>query len=91
MVWLTPPRAWCPRLKPVGLFEPSKVYFAGRVLHNNVMYQDAADGNRILNVNASILEAEIEYRRQFLAKEAGEANPISLRRLTNSAAALIRT
>ena len=26
----------------------------------------------ILNVNASILEAEIEYRRQFLAKEAGE-------------------
>ena len=36
------------------------------------MYQDPADGPSILNVNASILEAEIEYRRQFLAKEAGE-------------------
>ena len=47
---------------------------AGRVLHNNVMYQDPSEGPSILNVNASILEAEIEYRRQFLAKEAGEAH-----------------
>ena len=46
---------------------------AGRMMHNNFMYQDPADGPSILNVNASILEAEIEYRRQFLAKENGEA------------------
>ena len=45
---------------------------AGRLMHNNFMYQDPAEGPSILNVNAAILEAEIEYRRQFLAKAAGE-------------------
>ena len=45
---------------------------AGRLMHNNLMYQDPAEGPSILNVNSSILEAEIEYRRQFLAKAAGE-------------------
>ena len=45
---------------------------AGRLMHNNFMYQDPAEGPSILNVNASILEAEIEYRRQFLAKANGE-------------------
>ena len=44
----------------------------GRLMHNNFMYQDPAEGPSILNVNAAILEAEIEYRRQFLAKAAGE-------------------
>jgi tetratricopeptide (TPR) repeat protein len=38
------------------------------------MYQDPSDGPSILNVNSAILEAEIEYRRQFLAKAAGEAH-----------------
>ena len=45
---------------------------AGRLMHNNLMYQDPAEGPSILNVNAAILEAEIEYRRQFLAKANGE-------------------
>ena len=45
---------------------------AGRLMHNNFMNQDPAEGPSILNVNAAILEAEIEYRRQFLAKAAGE-------------------
>ena len=45
---------------------------AGRMMHNNFMYQDPSEGPSILNVNASILEAEIEYRRQFLAKANGE-------------------
>ena len=45
---------------------------AGRMMHNNFMYQDPSEGPSILNVNAAILEAEIEYRRQFLAKAAGE-------------------
>ena len=44
----------------------------GRLMHNNLMYQDPAEGPSILNVNAAILEAEIEYRRQFLAKANGE-------------------
>jgi tetratricopeptide (TPR) repeat protein len=44
----------------------------GRVLHNNVMYhKDPKDGPSVLNVNAAILDGEIEYRKQFLAKEAG--------------------
>ena len=47
---------------------------AGRVMHNNIMYQNPEDGPSILNVNAAILEAEIEYRRQFLAKANGEAH-----------------
>jgi len=47
---------------------------AGRLMHNNFMYQDPAEGPSILNVNAAILEAEIEYRRQFLAKAAGESH-----------------
>ena len=46
---------------------------SGRLMHNNLMYQDPAEGPSILNVNAAILEAEIEYRRQFLAKANGEA------------------
>jgi len=50
---------------------------AGRVMHNNLMYQDPAEGPSILNVNAAILEAEIEYRRQFLAKAAGEPHDFS--------------
>ena len=45
---------------------------AGRMMHNNFMYQDPSEGPSILNVNAAILEGEIEYRRQFLAKENGE-------------------
>ena len=45
---------------------------AGRLMHNNFMYQDPAEGPSILIVIAAILEAEIEYRRQFLAKAAGE-------------------
>tara|TARA_Y100001935_G_scaffold162292_1_gene133445 strand:+ start:203 stop:1957 length:1755 start_codon:yes stop_codon:yes gene_type:complete len=44
----------------------------GRVMHNNFMYQDPSEGPSILNVNASILEGEIEYRRQFQAKANGE-------------------
>ncbi|MEC7142934.1 MAG: hypothetical protein VXW30_05075 [Candidatus Thermoplasmatota archaeon] len=44
----------------------------GRLMHNNLMYQDPSEGPSILNVNAAILEGEIEYRRQFLAKAAGE-------------------
>jgi tetratricopeptide (TPR) repeat protein len=44
----------------------------GRMMHNNFMYQDPNEGPSILNVNASILEAEIEYRRQYLAKQNGE-------------------
>ncbi|MEC8258032.1 MAG: hypothetical protein VXZ94_02465 [Candidatus Thermoplasmatota archaeon] len=50
---------------------------AGRLMHNNFMYQDPAEGPSILNVNAAILEAEIEYRRQFLAKAAGEPHDFS--------------
>ena len=46
---------------------------AGRMMHNNFMYQDPAEGPSILNVNAAILEAEIEYRRQFLAKANGDS------------------
>ena len=46
---------------------------AGRMMHNNFMYQDPDEGPSILNVNAAILEAEIEYRRQFLAKANGES------------------
>ena len=42
-------------------------------MHNNFMYQDPNEGPSILNVNAAILEAEIEYRRQFLAKANGES------------------
>ena len=49
----------------------------GRVMHNNKMYQDPADGPSILNVNRAILAGEIEYRRQFLAKKAGEAADFS--------------
>ena len=45
---------------------------AGRLMHNNLMYQDPSEGPSILNVNAAILEGEIEYRRQFLSKAAGE-------------------
>ena len=45
---------------------------AGRVLHNNLMYQESSDGPCILLVNDAILDGEIEYRRQFLAKENGE-------------------
>lgn len=49
----------------------------GRVMHNNFMYQDPSEGPSILNVNASILEGEIEYRRQFLAKAKGESYDFS--------------
>jgi tetratricopeptide (TPR) repeat protein len=44
---------------------------AGRVMHNNLMYQDPKDGPSVLNVNAAVLDGEIEYRKQFLAKAAG--------------------
>ncbi len=52
-----------------ALQNPSLV---GRVLHNNLMYQDPSDGPCILLVNDAILDGEIEYRRQYLAKERGE-------------------
>ena len=45
---------------------------AGRVLHNNLMYQDPSEGPCILLVNDAILDGEIEYRRQYLAKEKGQ-------------------
>ena len=45
---------------------------AGRVLHNNLMYQEPSEGPCILLVNDAILDGEIEYRKQFLAKENGE-------------------
>ena len=45
---------------------------AGRVLHNNKMYQDPKDGPCILLVNQAVLDGEIEYRRAFLAKAKGE-------------------
>ena len=45
---------------------------AGRVLHNNLMYQDPSEGPCILLVNDAILDGEIEYRRQYLAKENGQ-------------------
>ena len=47
---------------------------AGRVLHNNLMYQDPSEGPCILLVNAAVLDGEIEYCRQYLAKERGEAS-----------------
>ena len=50
----------------------------GRVLHNNLMYQDPEEGPCILLVNAAILEGEIEYRRQFLAKQSGEEADFSI-------------
>ena len=50
----------------------------GRVLHNNLMYQDPEQGPCILLVNAAILEGEIEYRRQFLAKQRGEEADFSI-------------
>jgi tetratricopeptide (TPR) repeat protein len=50
----------------------------GRVLHNNLMYQDPEEGPCILLVNAAILEGEIEYRRQFLAKQSGEEADFSV-------------
>ena len=46
---------------------------AGRVLHNNPMYQDPATGPSLLEVSRHILAAEIEYRRQFLTKKEGGA------------------
>ena len=45
---------------------------SGRVLHNNLMYQDPSEGPCILLVNDAILDGEIEYRRQYLAKEKGQ-------------------
>ena len=45
---------------------------AGRVLHNNLMYQDPSEGPCILLVNDAILDGEIEYRKQYLAKEKGQ-------------------
>ena len=47
---------------------------AGRVLHNNLMYQDPSEGPCILLVNAAVLDGEIEYRLQYLANERGEAS-----------------
>jgi tetratricopeptide (TPR) repeat protein len=46
---------------------------AGRVLHNNPMYQDPATGPSLLCVSDAILDGEIAYRRQFLAKKEGGA------------------
>ena len=51
---------------------------AGRVLHNNLMYQDPSDGPCILLVNAAVLAGEIEYRRQFQAKARGEASDFTV-------------
>jgi tetratricopeptide (TPR) repeat protein len=50
---------------------------AGRLMHNNFMYQDPAEGPSILNVNDAILEAEIEYRRQYISKENGSSYDFS--------------
>ena len=44
----------------------------GRTLHNNVMWQDSSQGPSILAVNAAVLDGELEYRKQFLAKKAGK-------------------
>ena len=52
-----------------ALANPSLV---GRVLHNNIMYQDPKDGPSVLAVNSSILAGEIEYRKQFLLKQEGK-------------------
>ena len=57
---------------------------AGRMMHNNFMYQDPEEGPSILNVNASILEAEIEYRRHTLRKKMAMIL-ISQQHLTNFA------
>ena len=46
---------------------------AGRVLHNNKMYQDPAEGPSILNVGRHILNGEILYRKAFQAKAGGDA------------------
>ena len=51
---------------------------AGRVLHNNLMYQDPSDGPCILLVNAAVLAGEIEYRREFQAKANGEASDFTV-------------
>jgi tetratricopeptide (TPR) repeat protein len=51
---------------------------AGRVLHNNLMYQDPSDGPCILLVNAAVLAGEIEYRKQFQAKARGEASDFTV-------------
>ena len=45
---------------------------AGRVLHNNLMYQDPKDGPCILLVNSAVLAGEIEYRKQFQSKARGD-------------------
>ena len=42
---------------------------AGRVLHNNAMY-DATGGPCILNVNKAVMTGEIEYRKAFQKKAA---------------------
>tara|TARA_B100000900_G_scaffold94463_1_gene77623 strand:- start:505 stop:1185 length:681 start_codon:yes stop_codon:yes gene_type:complete len=47
---------------------------AGRVLHNNLMYQDPSEGPCILLVNDAILDGEIEYRRQYIAKQKGDSS-----------------
>ena len=63
------PKAWFQKAEAEqALFKEAlqNPALAGRMMHNNFMYQDPNDGPSILNVNASILEAEIEYRRQFL-------------------------
>ena len=46
---------------------------AGRVLHNNKMYQDPGEGPSLLAVSGKILEGEILYRKAFLAKAGGDA------------------
>ena len=40
---------------------------AGRMMHNNFMYQDPEEGPSILNVLNS--EAEIEYRRRYCERK----------------------
>jgi hypothetical protein len=45
---------------------------AGRVLHNNQVLQAAEDGPSLLPISEAILDGEVEYRRQFLRKAAGE-------------------
>ena len=68
-----PPKVWFQRQKQnrPSLKNPA---LAGRVLHNNLMYQDPSDGPCIHLVNAAVLDGEIEYRKQFLAKAKGEAS-----------------
>jgi tetratricopeptide (TPR) repeat protein len=46
---------------------------AGRMQHNNKTWCPPEEGPSLLEVSHAILDGEVEYRKQFLAKEKGEA------------------